>query len=511
MYVNSRKQNHTKEYGDFQTPSVLAEEVIKNLKGKGISPSSILEPTCGTGAFILVAAENFPDVKKIYGFDINKKYLAILRKNIVKLKKRQMVTLENTDFFQKNWKEFLSQLAKPILIIGNLPWITSSTQGLINGKNLPKKSNIHGFKGLDSLTGKSNFDISEWMILQLLGAMNESTGTLAMLCKVSVARKIFEYIHTHDLPVSSYTIHRIDALTHFEASIDACLLTCIITKGYTTKEAHFFPSLNAPKPSSTLGIIDKLIINDMSTFRETQFLHGKFSVSWRSGVKHDAAQIMILKKDEDSFINGLNKRVIVEDTYLYPHLKSTDLVHNRVDGTHRWLIVPQKSVGEDTKQIRKIAPKTWDYLYRNRALLDNRKSSIYKGKPSFSVFGVGHYTFTNWKIGISGLHKHLNFVFIGPIQNKPVVLDDTSYLLPMESKEEALFFYSLLTHPIASKFLNSIIYWNAKRPISQKILRQLNIPKITQKISLKYILETVESLNIGFDEQKLEGLYQKYT
>ena len=34
--------------------------------------------------------------------------------------------------------------------------------------NLPSKSNFQNRKGLDAVTGKANFDISEWMLIQLM-------------------------------------------------------------------------------------------------------------------------------------------------------------------------------------------------------------------------------------------------------------------------------------------------------------------------------------------------------
>ncbi len=45
-------------------------------------------------------------------------------------------------------------------VIGNPPWVTNSRQGKNSSLNVPLKSNIYGLKGIDAITGKSNFDIS---------------------------------------------------------------------------------------------------------------------------------------------------------------------------------------------------------------------------------------------------------------------------------------------------------------------------------------------------------------
>ena len=48
------------EFGDFQTPAALAVEVCALLKRLGVEPDSVIEPTCGTGAFLVAAADMFP-------------------------------------------------------------------------------------------------------------------------------------------------------------------------------------------------------------------------------------------------------------------------------------------------------------------------------------------------------------------------------------------------------------------------------------------------------------------
>ena len=42
--------------------------------------------------------------------------------------------------------------------------------------NLPEKKNFMGLRGMDARTGKSNFDIAEWMLIQLIEALPEIGG-----------------------------------------------------------------------------------------------------------------------------------------------------------------------------------------------------------------------------------------------------------------------------------------------------------------------------------------------
>jgi hypothetical protein len=116
------------------------------------------------------------------------------------------------------------------------------------------------------------------------------------------------------------------------------------------------------------------------------------------------------------FQNGMRQQYSLEVEYLYPLLKSSDIGNGRVTACRKFVLVTQKSIGDDTSIIKDKALNTWQYLLEHDALLSNRKSSIYKNKPPYSIFGVGEYSFKKWKIAISGLYKRLNFWLVKPAE-----------------------------------------------------------------------------------------------
>jgi hypothetical protein len=148
------------------------------------------------------------------------------------------------------------------------------------------------------------------------------------------------------------------------------------------------------------------------------------------------------------------------------------------------MIVTQKLVGDDTSGIEQVAPATWRYLSDRRARFDRRGSSIYKGKPPFSIFGIGDYTFAPWKVAISGLYKKLEFRVVGPYEGKPVVLDDTCYFVGCGSEPEARFVCSLLSSKPAKEFYASYVFWDAKRPITTDLLRRLDLWRLAQELGV---------------------------
>ena len=88
----------------------------------------------------------------------------------------------------------LSQAGRPVLI-GTTSVEISELLGKMLSKNLPEKNNFQSLKGLEAMTGKSNFDISEWMLIKIIDFIENSKSAMAFLIKTSVARKLFEYIN----------------------------------------------------------------------------------------------------------------------------------------------------------------------------------------------------------------------------------------------------------------------------------------------------------------------------
>jgi hypothetical protein len=191
---------------------------------------------------------------------------------------------------------------------------------------------------------------------------------------------------------------------------------------------------------------------------------------------------MELRKINNVLVNGFGESVEIEDTYLFPLIKGSDVAQNRIKTTEKFVIVTQRFVGEETDAIKNLAPKTWQYLELHAGYLDSRKSKIYQNNPRFSIFGVGSYTFAAWKIAICGLYKKLDFKLIGEINDKPVIFDDTVYFLSFDSEQVAYETFKLLNSPLAINFYSSLVFWDEKRPIKSSILNSLNLTALADDL-----------------------------
>lgn len=463
------------EFGDFQTPPQLARLVCKLLKRLQVRPLSIVEPTCGQGSLLTAALEELADANVASGYDINPDYVERTREHIKHINSPARILLKQADFFQVDWCAEFRQLPEPLLIIGNPPWVTNSQLASLGSLNLPTKRNAGNLTGLDALTGKSNFDICLWMLMRLLEAIENRQATIAMLCKTSVARKLLAFAWKKRLPITTAKIFQIDAQQYFSAAVDACLLVCQSSGKPASLDCEVFPSLAADTAETRFGYRDEQLVANIETYDRWKHLQGAPAVFWRSGIKHDCSRVMELEMAGNRFRNGLNEIVDLEPDYLFPMLKGSDIVtHIERDVPVRHMIVTQRKVGEETSPIAARAPKTWQYLNAHASKFDARRSRIYHNKPPFSIFGVGPYSFTPFKVAISGLHKQLRFSLIGSVCGKPLVLDDTAYFLPCETRMQAENVCRAMNSEPAQQFLSSLIFWDAKRPITATLLNKVD-------------------------------------
>lgn len=99
------------EYGDYQTPMGLAHQICNFIARLGLPPSSIVEPTCGSGNFLVACEKLFDQLVHTVGFDINPQYVDHAQKRVPR------ATITAANFFELDWNTTLDRLPDPILVI----------------------------------------------------------------------------------------------------------------------------------------------------------------------------------------------------------------------------------------------------------------------------------------------------------------------------------------------------------------------------------------------------------
>ncbi len=294
------------ELRDFQTPPPLARRVCALLKRVGVAPEAVLEPTCGAGSFLRAASAAFPRCPTRLGYDRDPRHVTAARD-------APTAAVHQADFFETDRRDVLARLPEPTVILGDPPWVTTAALGALDGTNSPPRSNAGRLHGLDAMTGKSNFDVSGWMLVRLLESADGRNGWLAILCKTAVARKVLLESWRRRFAVRDAANHLIDARERFRVEVDACLLLMRLEPEGASRECAVFESLEATAPASTIGLWRGRMAADLPAAERSAKPFGTSPLKWRSGVIHDCSAVMELRPlGGDRFENGLGETVRLE-------------------------------------------------------------------------------------------------------------------------------------------------------------------------------------------------------
>ena len=536
FYQSIATKKQKDDTGDFQTPLPFCKQICRFLKKKGIRPRIVIEPTCGFGNFVVAALEIFDSIEKVYCVELQKQYEFVFKTMLFEYYYQQPdpdnnnnqkpeIRYINTNIFELNFKQLCADDAgcfngKEILILGNPPWVTNSELERMESENLPKKSNIKKFTGIESITGKSNFDIAEYIIMDLIGkfgAIERSDKEshpiqLAMLCKPIVARNLLYLNKDVALPFQDAELIEFDAKKEFGVSAPGCLFLCTIISDSQSSiikiqsESNEINEQMEPIPSfwltnssktaivsrfkddysiellKTIGWVNDRFVSNVEEYRSIKHLDGTFPFEWRQGIKHDLTDIMVLKPldpEKNLYQNGFGQQVELEPDLLYPFLKSSEIRSTQLQAsdTKKYVIITQQKVGADTSYLAEKYPLTFKYLNAHRSSFEHRKSKIYKNQPPFSIFGIGPYSFAPIKIAISGFYKTPVFCLLDALTNgtKPYMLDDTCYFIPFDRLDDALPVWKALNSDDCKRFLNSIVFSDSKRLYTKDILKRIAI------------------------------------
>lgn len=490
--------NGKREYGDYQTPEFFSLAVCQYLqKQRKVKPSVIIEPTCGVGSF--VKSSLIFDASEIIGVEVNPEYCEICKQEI----SDPRVQIINADFFSFDLKSVIKG-KEQLLIVGNPPWVNNSTLSTLNSDNLPTKANFKGLKGMDALTGASNFDICEYIILQLIASLSNTNTTIAMLCKTSVARNIFVELKRTHTNFRACDIFEFNANKVFGINASACLLVIELCESESSTEiCNVYSFENPNEIKNSFGYVDGNFYSDAA--KDVPDFSGACCFEWRQGVKHDCSKIMELSQQGTTLVNGLKEVVDIESEYVFPLVKSSMFKSPIVNNFKKQVIVTQKKVREDTAHIENDAPKTWSYLECHKEHFLKRKSSIYKDAPDYSMFGIGDYSYAQYKVGVSGFYKKPLFSVLISNDGKPVMTDDTSYFICFSTYDAAYTAMLILNSEKVQQFLLTIAFLDAKRPFTKKVLERIDFHRILGVISASDLVDTEKQLGLQryFDETML--------
>jgi SAM-dependent methyltransferase len=186
---------------------------------------------------------------------------------------------------------------------------------------------------------------------------------------------------------------------------------------------------------------------------------------------------------------------VVEKELVYPLVRGRDVKRWYIIGNYGWIIVPHdfrtgKPIQENIMKLN--FPKTYSYFSNFEKELKNR--SIHKlwgkGNPFYSVYDIGDYTFSPYKVvwkriagAITGKAISFASAVLEPtktefLESRPVILNDSLILIPFENYEEAYYVTGVLNSSIALLAIASYTYELRQET---HITQYIRIPKFDPK------------------------------
>jgi hypothetical protein len=185
-------------------------------------------------------------------------------------------------------------------------------------------------------------------------------------------------------------------------------------------------------------------------------------------------------------------RIVLEDFFLYPLIKSQHVEKWRINGYIYTLQMqdPVKRIGYDEHWVKVNFPKTYAHLKRFENVLRKRSSSVVrqlmKRGPFYSMYAVGEYTYAPYKVVWSRMGNRLTACVVSfaddHILGRKIILpENVLAFIPTDNEDEAHYLCAILNSSIADLILRSIAGGTKSFGTPKMVENTLNIPKYNHK------------------------------
>lgn len=172
----------------------------------------------------------------------------------------------------------------------------------------------------------------------------------------------------------------------------------------------------------------------------------------------------------------------MESRLLYPLLRGANIRRWRAVSENNIIVTHHKGMrlkAIDESEMQRNFPKAYSYLKRFEKTLRKRaafKRYFRKDAPFYSIFNIGDYTFSTWKVVWREVANELDAAVIGNCavgtDDKPIVPDHTCILVASECEEEAHFICAVINSSPARLAIRNYIVLHP----DPHVLRNIGVP-----------------------------------
>jgi len=524
------------DLGEFFTPDWLADKTITLAGFNGEMDKIVFDPGCGSGSFLLAAAAKKLErqapapvvLYSIIGCDLNPLSVLSARLNfLVLLSKHFQLPLPEVELpifhydsvFQTplgntalaSWQKCLSNGCD--YLIGNPPWISWNClppvyRQRLENELLPQYV-LFDFHGQSARLGHGNDDYLSTFTLITVHRYLRQHGVCSFIIKqpllTNVSGKTFRHfsIRHREETIPLRVVKAVDlrALDPFGIANETAILVLeknaptvypVAYEIWTRPHGQIEIQAEQAQPADETDLSSSWIIPN-ENWAQTRFMEGLNPYEIRHGLKHDAADILILdivaKDDHHLKVKRRDDASAeiyeIESKWVYPFLQPRHLQRWGISG-NAYVVLPQRKAGEDNEaELAEHFPRTYAFLKKFQSRLAARRSKVFLRKPFYGLFGLGEYTHAPYKVCWVGLGFRPEFVVVEErrdlfLGRKTVVPDGTIYFMPFSDQAEAHFVCALLNSELVCKFL-SARSGKSKRGLSKKVVEQLELPQFNSR------------------------------
>lgn len=527
------------QLGEYYTPRGVAELSVAELNVGDYETDTFLDPGCGSGIFLATCIDAKREALEddlspealvdaitdtVYGVDLNPvavksaklsyllSLLPILEEDGVDRLELPVFLTDSLRLTRDDEIQFGDEMLDLSVdhLVGNPPWITwGNLSGQVRDawrEKYVKQLDLLPHHGVESRLGHANDDISVPFIWVCVHHYLAEEGDASFVLKRDImkgpAGRLLRTQRVNSRPVAVRHIHDFNRLRPF--GDDVGVHSAIYTLD-ADKEAEFPIATDSwKKASGKPSFSTSERMRETLKHEETGMIPVDEDDSSSSWVREDAENRALGEcehdirhgvKDDATDVYSIDRSQLgeLEPEFIYPYIKSKHVVKYGLFG-HELHLVPIKKANEDNEtEMQNNYPQTYKYLESHRQALEDRSSTWLDKGTFYNVFGLGEYTWSDYKVVWCRLGFKPHFTVVSTVDDedlgeKMVVPGDHFMFISTDDEYEAHFLCGLLNSSIYQKSIKGIAS-EGKSSLSKTVISKLELPEYRETEDSKRLAE----------------------
>ena len=484
--------------GEYYTPDCVAELALDRADFPREKSSRLLDPSCGSGVFLIRAARRLEAVgggalNTIFGFDINPLAVLAARVNLLAcLGQRARNRRKVPNVFRHDCILADNRWGAFELVVGNPPWVLWDNLPPAYRKNTTDLWKRYGLFNLPHTQARLGGGKKDLAMLATYAAADKylaSGGRLVFVISQGILQSAgagagFRRFQIGELgeELGVKSFDDLTALDLFDAAARPGVI--VLEKGQATRYPVPYTvwsrdedARNALSPARKFArpvaggrsdapwqIIDSPAAgrarSSSYTARTGAYTGGANGVYWVEVLRDGKKLARIRNMPRAGKRRAEEKTAGIETQLIYPLLRWRDVARWRAIPRQHILMVQDAASRKPLPEpvLRESFPRTYSYLKSFETLLHARKSKMIRDlmdrNAFYAMFGIGKYTLSPWKVVWRRMVREFTAAVVGRVpvggRAKPVIPQETLAFIPCASQGEAHYLCALLNSPQAT-------------------------------------------------------------